>query len=72
MGCYIAPTDKETAAHVRAAWAKCPKGYGPLLLGDLNASLWEPANPQADGIADAMDEANLVDLTQHFDQQAGN
>ena len=43
VGCYIAPSNKETAAHVRAAWAKCPKGYRPLLQDNLNASLWEPA-----------------------------
>ena len=72
VGCYIAPTDEETVAHVRAAWVEYPKGYQPLLLGNLNASLREPVNPRADSIADAMDEANLVDLAQHFKQRAGN
>ena len=69
VGCYIAPTDTETVNHVRAAWNACPEGCIPLLLGDLNASLWDPVSPRDDAIADMTDEANIVDLSRHFLQR---
>ncbi len=49
--------------------ASCPDGCKPLLLGDLDVDLWSPVNSRADVIADAMDEADLVNLTRHVVQR---
>ena len=69
VGCYIAPTDTETAEHVRAALRDCPHGCIPVLLGDLNVCLRTPVDPRADAIANMTDEAGFTDLSQHFTQR---
>ncbi len=50
----------------------CPYGCKPLLLGNLNINLQGPVDLRADTIKDVMDEADLVNLMQHFMQQGGD
>jgi hypothetical protein len=69
VGCYIAPTDTETAEHVQVALRDCPHGCIPVLLGDLNVCLRTPVDPRADAIADMTDEAGFTDLSRHFTQR---
>ncbi len=69
VGCYVAPTDGDTGGHVHAALADCPKGWTPLVLGDFNADLCNPATRRADALANVINENNLVDLAHHFEQR---
>ena len=69
VGCYIPPSDLTTLDQVRAAWARCPKGFRPLLLGDLNLNLESPRDERDAEIAAQVDHMDLADMTQHFLQR---
>jgi len=61
IGCYIPPNDSTTLTHIDEAWRACPKGWFPILLGDLNVNL----------AADQVDAMVLIDMSTHFPQWRG-
>ena len=52
VGAYLPPSDTTTIDHVRSAWAQCPKGCTPWLLGDLNVNLMHPLDERGEEIAE--------------------
>ena len=48
MGCYIPPSEMNTLDEVEEAWKQCPKGFMPLLIGDLNVNLEALQNKRRD------------------------
>ncbi len=67
VGCYIPPTNLTILTHVKAAWTECPKGYIPILLGDLNIKLASMWNEKDELIAKHVgDVIGLVDVSRQF------
>ena len=66
VGCYIPPSDLTTLDQVRAAWARCPKGFRPMLLGDLNLNLESPRDEREEEIAEQLDAYDLTDMGCQF------
>ncbi len=52
-----------------AALYQCPKGFLPLLLGNLNVSLQMPVSMQDKDICEMVDAADLANLSRHFTRQ---
>ena len=69
VGCYIPPSDRVTLEQVRSAWANCPKGCIPMLLGDLNVNLESPRDERDEEIAEECGFRGLTDMSQHFAQR---
>ena len=59
VGCYIPPSDLVALDHVRDAWRQCPKGFTPLLLGDLNINLESPRDERDEVIAEQCDDSHV-------------
>ena len=66
VGCYIPPSDLSTLDQVRGAWERCPKGFRPILLGDLNINLESPRDERDEEIAEQVDSYDLSDMGRQF------
>ena len=66
VGAYLPPSDTTTIDHVRSAWAQCPKGCTPWLLGDLNVNLMHPLDERGEEIAEECSHMGLSDMSRHF------
>ncbi|KAL7524110.1 hypothetical protein ACHAXR_000447, partial [Thalassiosira sp. AJA248-18] len=69
VGCYIPPSDPETLEHVEKAWENCPKGFRPLLIGDMNINLESPRDERDETIAEQCDFWDLSCMSAHFMQR---
>ncbi len=68
LGCYIPLTNLTILTHANEVWQACPKGYFPILLGDLNVNLTAPCNERNNRIPEQVDTMALIDMTSHFCQ----
>jgi len=49
--------------HIRTAWEQCPKGYKPMLIGDVNINLDAPRDKRDETIAEQCDDWGLSDMS---------
>ena len=66
IGAYIAPGNDATIDIIREQLRDTPEGFRKLVFGDLNAPFRVPMDPREDRIADAVDEADLINLPRHY------
>ena len=68
IGAYCPPSDLDDAAiqDVQRAWGKCPKGYEPLLLGDLNANIESPKSRRDVAVLDQAAGMDVHDMSRCF------
>jgi len=71
VGCYIPPSDLSVLEHIQTAWEQCPKGYKPMLIGDLNINLDVPRDERDETIAEQCDDWGLSDMSRHFHTRRG-
>ena len=71
IGCFISPNNLTALMHIEQAWQACPKGYQPIMLGDLNINLAAPRDERDETIAELVDTMTLVDMSSHFRQRRG-
>ena len=69
VGCYIPPSSTAELADIRRAYKRCPKGFKPILMGDLNINLESPRDERDMEIAEQVDWMDLGCLTDHFRQR---
>ena len=69
VGCYIPPHDLGTLEKVKAAWAECPKGFIPMLIGDMNIDLDSPRDDREETIAEQCDAWDITDMAAQFWQR---
>ena len=75
VGCYLPPDDSalDIFEHVKEAWAACPKGFSPLLLGDLNLDVDFPKDNGRDNqiIKEVENKWGLDTTFEHFYRRGG-
>ena len=74
IGAYCPPSDLDDTAiqDVQRAWGKCPKGYEPLLLGDLNANIESPKSRRDVAASDQAAGMDVHDMSRCFRQRRRN
>ena len=68
VGCYFPPSDEERRSQrlvEQALWDK-PKGSMPLIIGDLNADLYNPRNRREEVLSQTMGEHSLECASHHL------
>ena len=74
VGCYCPPPleDREEAwEHVKKVWKQCPRGFSPLLMGDLNLDIDRPNNQTERDIVTNINEMFLEPVDEHFFRRRG-
>jgi hypothetical protein len=66
MEIYIPPNCMMGVDNLRVAWEVYPTDCTPLVIGDLNIWLEDPANNRADAIIDLLEEINTINLSCKF------
>lgn len=69
VGCYVPPSEMDTFDHVESAWGQCPKGFTPILMGDLNVDLETPSDERDDRVAEWCDTQDITCMSRHFRQR---
>ena len=74
VGFYCPPPREdrvEAWERVKEAWRQCPRGFSPLLMGDLNLDIDHPANQMERDIVADIDEMLLEPAEEHFFRRRG-
>jgi len=69
VGCYIPPKSVAELTHIRQAYAACPNGFQPILIGDLNIDLESPRDERDEEIAEQVDWMDLGCMSRSFTQR---
>ena len=71
IGAYCPPSDVDnnTVCDIQRAWERCPKGYLPLLMGDLNANIERPLSERDVAVAEQAAAMDVVDMSRQFRQR---
>ena len=66
VGAYVPPNNRPSVHRVEQALQAAPAGLELILMGDLNAHLYNPHDKREEDLAMALADRGLVNMTDHF------
>ena len=71
IGAYCPPSDvdEEAIGDIQRAWAQCPKGSHPIVLGDLNANIHNPQTDRDMAVTEQAAAMDIQDMSRQFRQR---